>query len=296
LAYDEPRKRFLVASMRTGEVLSVNPSGATSIFAAPSADNGLYAVTSIVIDAPRNILYVASSALPSFKGFDNTQKGLGNISQFDLRSGKLIKKTAIPFDGQFHVFSSLSVARSGEVYAADVATNSVYQMRNNTITRLFGSDEFVSIRTVSVSANHKTLFISDHSKGLFAANLEKNEIRQLQGKGHNLGGIDGIYTYFDQVLAIQNSTTPKRIMRVSVNPDGSIGMRPLEANKADLVMPTTGTLVNHKLYVIANSQRDLYDANGKIVEGKPMRRKIYVIDPNFGADKTVPASPALQKK
>jgi hypothetical protein len=296
LAYDEPRKRFLVASMQTGDVLAVAANGVTTAFAKPTPENGLFAVSALAIDAPRNILYVASTALPGFKGFDPTLQGLGNISQFELTSGKFIKKTAIPYDGQYHVFVSLSVANSGELYAADVATNSVFQMRQGKLSKLFSSPEFVSIRSIAVSANHKTLFISDYSKGLFAANLEKNEIRELKGKNHNLGGIDGIYAYFDQLIAIQNRTNPKRIMRISVNPDGSIGMRPLEANKADLVMPTTGALVNHKLYFIANSQRDNYDASGKILNAKPARRKIYVVDPNFGADKKVPLSPGLQKK
>jgi hypothetical protein len=85
---------------------------------------------------------------------------------------------------------------------------------------------------------------------------------------------------------------PVRVMRISPEASGNFAMRPLEANKPALSAPTFGTLVNSKLYLIANSQRDQYDANGKIVDGvKPTRRQIYVIDPNFGARRKIPTLP-----
>ena len=50
-----------------------------------------------------------------------------------------------------------------------------------------------------------------------------------------------------------------------------------------------GALKGNQIYFIANSQRDLYDVNGKILPGeKPARRQIYTVDADFGVQ-TQPA-------
>jgi hypothetical protein len=205
LAFDTSKNKFVVASARTGEIFWVDMTGKTSLLASPTSDNGLYGIYSLVIDAKRNALYAASSALPSFQGYSSTDRGFGNISQFELSTGKFVKKVAIPFDGNVHVFSSMAVAPSGEVYGVDVATNGVYQLRAGVVRRLFSSPEFVSLRGIAVSPDHKRLFISDYENGLFAADLEKAQIVQVPSKNQNLGGIDGLYSYFDQLIAIQCS-------------------------------------------------------------------------------------------
>ena len=64
---------------------------------------------------------------------------------------------------------------------------------------------------------------------------------------------------------------------------GITSLQPLEAGKPDMLSPTYGALKGNDFYFIANSQRDLYDATGKIMAGeKPERRRIYKIDPKFG--------------
>ena len=66
-------------------------------------------------------------------------------------------------------------------------------------------------------------------------------------------------------------------------------VQPLEANKDAMSVPSFGTIKGNQIYFIANSQRDLYDGNGKILPGeKPVRRQIYAVDADFGVQTQPP--------
>ena len=65
---------------------------------------------------------------------------------------------------------------------------------------------------------------------------------------------------------------------------------PLEANKPELVEPTVGALVGDSFYFIANSQRDLYGPDGKLMAGaQPKPREIYEVPADMGMDTLPPA-------
>ena len=289
LVFDPTRNRFFAGSVATGEIFSVDLAGKTKPFISPSKANGLFGVYSMTIDAARDLLYVGTTALPSFKNFDPNTLGLGGIAQFELSTGKLKAKFALPFDEKAHVISAMTVAPNGDVYAVDVATNTVYQLRAGKLMPLFNSAEFTSLRGIAVTDDHKFLYISDYESGLFIASLERSQIRLLTAKNQNLGGIDGVYAYRNQIIALQNGTSPTRVIRVLLGANGVDKVQPLEANKTAMSVPSFGTLKGNQIYFIANSQRDVYDVNGKISPGaKPARRQIYTVDADFGVQ-TQPA-------
>ena len=59
-------------------------------------------------------------------------------------------------------------------------------------------------------------------------------------------------------------------------------VQPLEANKDELVMPTFGALAGDDFYFIANSQRDVYAADGKPMDGVlPEDRAIYQVSARY---------------
>ena len=74
-----------------------------------------------------------------------------------------------------------------------------------------------------------------------------------------LNGIDGLYVYGHSFLAVQNGTTPARIVRFSSD---LRKQEVLEANTRELGEPTHGTMVGNTFYFIANSGWDEYDDRG----------------------------------
>jgi sugar lactone lactonase YvrE len=282
--YDEKGKRFFAASARTGEIFSVDATGKTTPFIKPSAENGLSGVFALAVDAKNNRLYVSSTHLRSFDHFQQARYGQGGLYQFELSSGKFLKQFGVPADGMPHLYSALTVASSGEVYAADAAARAVFQLRGDAFRQLFQSEQLGALRGIAVSADHKFLYLSDFETGLYLADLEKNEIRALELRGQNLGGIDGLYVWRDTLICLQNGFSPARVIRVALNKDQrSLRLvQPLEASKPKMIVPTFGAMVGDVVYFIANSQRDLYNQNGEIGAGeKPERRVIYQADVKF---------------
>ncbi len=289
LVFDPTRNRFFAASAATGEIFSVDLAGKTKPFITATKENGLFGVYSMAVDAAHDLLYVGTTSLPSFKGFDESTFGQGGIAQFDLSTGKLRAKYALPFDAKARVISAMTVAPNGDVYAVEVLSNTVYQLRSGKLAPLFNSPEFSSLRGIAVTDDHKFLYLSDYENGLFIASLERNQIRSLSMKNQNLGGIDGVYAYKNQIIALQNGTSPTRVLRVLLGAKGVEQVQPLEANKDAMSVPSFGTIKGNQIYFIANSQRDLYDGNGKILPGeKPVRRQIYAVDADFGVQTQPP--------
>jgi len=286
MAFDSKRNRFLFASAKTGEILSVDNLGVSKRFVVPDVVNRMSGVYALAIDAKNDYLYAASTMTNTYEKFKPEQMGMGGIYQFDLADSKLLKIFPYPADGRMRIISSMVVANNGDVYAADVASRSVMQIRANKLTQMFTSDALTGVRGIALSADNKRLYFSDYEMGLFYADLELSQIRAMEIAGHNLGGIDGIYLWDKKYLiALQNSTLPSRIVRIELNDAGTgiAALQPLEAAKPDMLSPTYGALKADSFYYIANSQRDLYDASGKIMSGeKPERRRIYRIDPSFG--------------
>ena len=292
--FDPTRNRFFAASAATGEIVSVDLAGKTKPFVPSGKANGLFGVHSMTVDAARDLLYVGTTSLPGFKDFDPDTLGRGGIAQFELSTGKLRAKFALPFDGKAHVISALTVAPNGDVYAVDVSTNTVYQLSAGKLTPLFSSAEFSSLRGIAVTSDHKFLYLSDYENGLFIASLERNQVRSLVAKNQNLGGIDGVYAYKNQIIALQSGTSPTRVLRVLLGANGVEQVQPLEANKAAMTVPSFGAIKGNQIYFIANSQRDLYDGSGKILPGnKPVRRQIYVVDADFGIQTQLPGAGPL---
>lgn len=283
IAYDAKGKRFFVGSVRTGEVLSVDRNGKTSPFAAPATTPGLMSVFALAVDDARGFLWVGSGGSPQFQGYRPADIGRAGLFKFDLK-GKLIEAYPLPFDGTPRAFGAMTVARNGELYATDPVSNVVYQVAGGKLRALFTVPQSTSLRGIAVDPGHKFLYFTDYEKGLRIADLGKSEVRELTLVHQNLGGIDGLHFWDGHLLAIQNGSVPTRVLRLQLTPDltNLASAQPLEANKDALEMPTFGAMAGDDLYFIANSQRDLYGADGKIVDGNRVDpRAVYTVSARF---------------
>lgn len=82
--------------------------------------------------------------------------------------------------------------------------------------------------------------------------------------GIALNGIDGLYVHGNHFFAVQNGTSPARVIRFSVN---LAKQEVLEANTPRLGEPTHGTFVGEEFYFLANSGWNEYDREGHKKEG-----------------------------
>ena len=92
VAWDPTRKQLLVGSAREGAVYRVDKAGKLQPLVSADAENGMWAVFDLVVDAKRNVLWVASTAMPHFKNY-NAEADLGRagVFKFDLKTGNQYK-------------------------------------------------------------------------------------------------------------------------------------------------------------------------------------------------------------
>ena len=121
IAWDPKRQKFLVGSVRDGQVRIADKNGKLSEFITPADGSGLWSVFSIAVDAPRDLLYVTSSSTLYFKGFRKEDFNKTGLFKFRLSTGKLLGKILMPSNERTHTLSSITIGKDGKVFVADQA-------------------------------------------------------------------------------------------------------------------------------------------------------------------------------
>ena len=290
LSWDPSRKQLLVGSIREGEVYRVSATGDLHSLVKADANNGMWAVMDLLVDAKRNVLWIASTAVPHFKGY-KPEKDLGRagVFKFDLNSGAFLKSYLSPSVlGSAFFMSTLALAPDGTVFAADGVNNAVYMVRDDQLRRVFHATTLSSIRGMTVSGNGNVLYFADSERGIFGYDLNAGKpFDVLVPKTLALAGIDGLVWWQDSLLAVQNGMQPTRVMRLLLAPDGRsfTGAKPLAAGHAEFSMPTLATLEGDRLLFIANGQKHQYDRFGLPRKSDAIEAtRIYAVAADFASD------------
>lgn len=124
------------------------------------------------------------------------------------------------------------------------------------------------------------MFFSDYRHGLFRYDLTEEKLTPIVSKiNHPLKGIDGLYFYQGDLIAIHNGLRPMRIVRYSLNKAGDqiLDYTFLEKALPEMNEPTLGRIINGELYYVTNSPWGAYDEN-KVLQlervDDPMIRKV----------------------
>lgn len=290
LAWDGKRKQLLVGSARSGEVYRVARDGGLEALVRAGGEHGMWAVMDIAVDEANNALWVASTAIPHFRGYD-PEKDLGRagVFRFRLDDGAFVERLLSPVvPGQSFFMSSIDVAPDGTVYAADGVNNAVYVIRKGELRRLFHAPVLGGVRGLAVSGDGKRLYFADPERGILGLDLALGRPFDVRVPAKlALGGIEGLVWWDNQLIAVQNGMVPNRVMRLALSDDGRsiTNVVPLEANREALSFPTEATLGDGRVFLIANSQKPAYDRFGLPRSGVALEGvRIWSLDPAFGGE------------
>lgn len=269
LAWDAKRKKFLVGSAREGAIQLADDAGKLTEFISANAENGLWGVDALGVDATHGNFYVASSASPQFKGFDKDNAGKAGVFEFDLASGKFLHKYILQ-QGGVHILSSLVVGKDGQVYAADGARREIYKIDGDALRLLTSNPRLTGISALALSDDGKNLYLTDFSMGIFGFDLTKSAAFEVAYNPSSLvlGGIDALYWYDGNLVAIEGGMVPSRVMRLKLAADGRsiASAMPLDVAQPVFADLGRGTVAGDNLYFIANRQNALYDDNGVLTD------------------------------
>lgn len=270
VAWDARRQRWLISSVRERKILAVDGSGERDLVT--SGQDGLDAALAIAVDASRDLLWVASAALPQMQGFTSGDAGRSRLFAFELGTGRLRRRVELPGTGHKSA-GDITVAPDGTVYASDGMSGALYRVERlgaDTATLLVLPGQ--GLRSPQgIVLDGERLLVADWSRGIHEVNLATGAVRPLDAPDPKaLRGIDGFVRIGPrELLGIQNGAASPRVLRLTLTENGA-GIA--EAQVADQPAleagePTQGTVVDGAFVYVANSPWSNYTDDGAIRAG-----------------------------
>lgn len=259
IAWDESRQKFLVGTIAGGQVFAVGGDGEVTELLRADNENGLWAIFGILVDQPRNRLWVSSASMPGFSRFDPADKGRSALFEFNLETLDLLNRYPVPVDGQSHILGNMVLGPDGDVFIADRALPLVYSKSpdEQKLKPILAFRELISQRGIAMQPDGRILYVADREMGIMVVDLKARQARLLKiPETLNIGGIDGLYLQDNRLFVIQNGIKPQRVMRLQLDASGTRveAVRPLAVAQAEFDFPSFGTIEGEYLYFFANSQ------------------------------------------
>lgn len=219
-------------------------------------DEELLGIFGLALDAPRQLLWAAMSAVPEMSGYVPELKGHAALAVFDLATSELLRVVHAPGDGRDHGLSDLTVGPDGTVYATDSKAPVVWKLAPDAeeLEKVADSPAFGSLQGIVLEG--RTLIVADYSNGLFTVDLGSGAINALATPpSTTLVGLDGLVAIPGGVIAVQNGVEPQRLLRITLAPalDAITGVKVLAAAHPDFSDLGLATLMNDRPIVVAGT-------------------------------------------
>ena len=264
--YGPETKQFYISTVLGKQILQVNMTGGTTVFAnAPDQ----WPMMALKVDPRRRVLWATEVALDGFAAVAKEDWGRSAILQYNLRSGRLLHRIEGP---PKTALGDLALAANGDPIVSDGEHGGVYRVNRKTLSVVrIDAGDFVSPQTAAALPDGTHLLVPDYVRGIGLLDLHTRQVVWIPMDGkHALSGIDGLYAVGNTLLATQNGTSPERVVRFAVNASKTrvLSESIIERATPTLGDPTHGVMVGDYFYYIANSGWDGLDEHGVAKEGK----------------------------
>lgn len=160
--------------------------------------------------------------------------------------------------------SDLAAGPDGTVYASDPEGGGIYRASLGAaeLSVLVSPGALRSPQGLAASADGRRLYVSDYRYGLAVIDLATGAVSRLASDvAVALDGIDGLWRHGEELIAVQNGTSPMRIVALRLSDDGNriVGHRTLEQAHPDWSEPLGGSIVAGTLYYVGNGQWERFD-------------------------------------
>jgi len=263
IALDEAGN-FYLGSIRKGQLIRVN--GVVDIL---SDRAGHWSVFGMRFDDNGNLWFASADvAQLADTGSDTGKSGL---FQLDTETGDVMREVVLPQDADEQVLGDL-VIQGGSIYTTDSLTGALYRynIEVDKLQTLVEPGSFGSPQGLVFDESGDYLYVADYIGGLYRVSVsDGSRDRLLVPEQISDHGIDGLYRYGSELVAIQNGIRPHRVVAFQLSDDGLAieGVRPLVANHELFDEPTLGVVQGDALFFVANSHWNRFDANNALPEG-----------------------------
>ena len=260
--FDPVTKRFLITSIREKKIIWAKADGTTGEFARTPDNLPIFAFK---IDSTRGVVWATEVALQDYSFAPKEEWGRSVILCFNLKDGRLLRQIEGP---QGSALGDLTLTANGDVIASDGQGGAIYRLRakGTALERVDGGD-FTSPQTSAMHPDGKHLFVPDYLRGIGLLDPETKQVQWLPMEGKfALNGIDGLYFSAGKLIAVQNGTSPERVVIFTL--DSTLtkisSEEIVERSTETLGDPTHGVVIGTDFYYIANSGWDTLDDHGVV--------------------------------
>lgn len=270
LALDEESETYYLGSVHQRRIQKMKRVERDSDFVAPG--EGLWAALGMVADPDRHLLWVASTAIPEMDHADPKELGRSAVLAYDLASGGRKRRYVLDDGAPEHQLNDLTLARDGRIFTTDSKTGILYSLDTSSgkFEALTRPGELSSPQGVVQGRDRNVLFIADYTQGLYRYNLRAHELRRLDvSRDICVYGIDGLYRYHDDLVAVQNGVRPHRVVQFEIDGAGRrvTHARVLASGLPYFDEPTLGVVTRDHFDFVANSHRNKFNDKHELPPG-----------------------------
>jgi len=192
--------------------------------------------------------------------------------RYDLKEGRYTDRFAAL---EAMELNDLTVASDGTLYVTDSQTGSLFRKKPNEkmLTRFGETGALRGANGIALGGDG-ALYVT-LSTGIARVDPTTGEPTRLpQPDTLVTGACDGLYWHEGDLLGIQNSTNPGRVIRIALTEKGTriAGLTVLQSHHhPDFDEPTTGAIANGALHVIGNSCVSHYQPDGTIKDAEDLK-------------------------
>jgi hypothetical protein len=251
LAWDPRRQVFYLSSLHRRKIVQLTTDSRASDFVPPQQEP-LLPVLGIRIDPNDDNIWANT--------FEDAGANAGKTQLVHIGSqGKVLERFSPPGQAH-HGFNDLVVGKDSQVFTTDSLANLVFRFdpATKSFTPLQFHRELFYPNGIALAEDGHTLYIAD-TLGVIKYDIAKASSEDVSPGPHaTLAGVDGLYWYKGNLVAIQNGIGTPRVAMFKLSPDGARVTRVtiLEYRTTLTQLPTTGAIRGSDFYFISNSQLD----------------------------------------
>jgi len=204
----------------------------------------------------KNKLYALSK-------FNRTHQSILTVLDLKSNSIKTVKSSIV--DTTY--FNDLAIDKNGNCYMTDTDIHNIYfyNSKANKIDIFLNTEKIRHPNGIAISSDGSKLFIDSWTSGIKIVDIAT---RRVLNKNHELTtkeGIDGIKYYKGKLYYVKNGGRSQRgthgLYRIDLlNDETELGKPvPIHVNHEKMCLPTTLSIVENDIYILANSQLDKLD-------------------------------------
>lgn len=281
IAIDHRTGKIYITSINRHKIIAVDQQGAASDFITSNQDGFLEGL-GLKVDEKRGWLW-ALSVLREGKQF------FSRIHAFDLETRKTVQQYGIQ-DTVPHLFNDLTLDDNGNLFLTDTYFSAVYKLEpeQKRLSLFLQSPGLRYPNGLVFGKGH--LYIATYQNGLVRLDTATKKLEKLTGiKDTAIShGLDGLVYQNGALFGVYNigkEPADDCVIRYHLTEDGTGVQTETLLSKGHPAMedPTTAALYNQKLYVLANSHLDVYNANKTSVKGieNKLKKPVILVVPLF---------------